>query len=88
MVSAKKGTTAKKTAAAKKNTAAKKSTASTASIKVTAAEKKLLELYREADAETRKNVLKLLRGEQDADDAADSILEDILGVVQTMLENK
>jgi len=79
---AKKTTTAKKTTAAKKTSAAKTST-----MKVTAAEKKLVELYREADSETKKDVVKLLKGEEiDAD--ADSILEGILSVVQDMMENK
>lgn len=79
---AKKTTTAKKTTAEKKTSAAKTST-----MKVTAAEKKLVELYREADSETKKDVVKLLKGEEiDAD--ADSILEGILSVVQDMMENK
>lgn len=72
-----------------KKTTAKKTTSSTAaksaSMKVTAAEKKLVELYRAADAETRKAALKVLKGEEES---TDSILEDILGVVQDMLENK
>ena len=58
---------------------------STTSVKVTAAEKKLLELYRAADTETRKAALKALKGE---DDGSDSLLEDILGVVQDMLIKK
>lgn len=96
LVNAAKGTAAskpaaKKTATAKKTTAAKKltssSSAKTSSMKVTAAEKKLVELYREADSETKKNVVKLLKGEEiDAD--ADSILEGILSVVQDMMDNK
>ena len=53
--------------------------------KVTAAEKKILELYRAADSETKKDVLKLLKGEQES---ADSVLESLLGVVQGMLEEK
>ena len=75
-------TTKKKTTATKSSTSAK---SSTTSVKVTAAEKKLLELYRKADAETRKSALKVLKGE---DDGSDSLLEDILGVVQEMLTNK
>jgi len=59
----------------------------TSSIKVSPAEKKLLELYRKADTETKKAAVKLLKGEGD-EDAANSILEDILGVVQDMLENR
>ena len=74
-------TAKKKTTATKSSTSAK---SSTTSVKVTAAEKKLLELYRQADAETRKSALKVLKGE---DDGSDSLLEDILGVVQEMLTN-
>jgi len=81
--SAKKTTTAKKTATAKKSTSS--SSAKTSSIKVTAAEKKLLELYRAADSDTRKDVLKLLKGEETE---ADSVLGSILEVVQGMLEDK
>lgn len=73
----------------KKTTSSKSSSsksASTTSVKVTAAEKKLLELYRAADSETKKSAVKLLKGDDDA--ATESILEDILGVVQGMLESK
>lgn len=76
---------AKKTT--KKTTTTKKtaSSAKTSSIKVTSAEKKLLELYRAADSDTRKDVLKLLKGEETE---ADSVLGSILEVVQDMLEDK
>ena len=57
-------------------------------MKVTATEKKLVELYREADAESRKAALKVLKGQEDASDSSDSILEDILGAVQDILESK
>lgn len=91
LINAAKGTTAKKTTAAKKTTTAKKTTSSsaakTSSMKVSAAEKKLVELYRVADAEARKAALKVLKGEEDAA-STDSILEGILDVVQDMLENK
>ena len=62
--------TAKKTAAAKKTETAKKaaspkktSTAKKTGTELTAAEKKLLEAYREASADAKKNALKLLKGE-------------------------
>jgi transcriptional regulator with XRE-family HTH domain len=80
--------TSKKTTAAKKKTTTKSSASgksSTTSVKVTAAEKKLLELYRKADAEARKAAVNALKGEGDN---TDSLLEDILGVVQEMLTNK
>ena len=89
LLNAAKGSSEKKTTA-KKTTTAKKATSSSAaksSMQVTAAEKKLVELYREADSETRKAAVKLLKGEAD-DEAADTILENILGVVQDMLESK
>lgn len=92
LINAAKGTgTAKKTTAKKtteKKTTAKKTTSSAAksSVKVTAAEKKLLELYRAADAETKKAAVKLLRGEED--ETSDALLGSILEAVQDMLEKK
>ncbi|MBR0207393.1 MAG: helix-turn-helix transcriptional regulator [Oscillospiraceae bacterium] len=59
---AKKTTAAKKTETAKKTTA-KKTTAKKTDTELTAAEKKLLEAYREASADAKKNALKLLKGE-------------------------
>lgn len=82
-----KSTTAK-TTAAKKTASAGKSGASSgtqSSMKVTAAERKLVELYREADAETRKQALRLLKGE---DDGSNSLIGDILETVQGLLENR
>lgn len=85
-------TTAAKTASAKRKTqtsaSEKKSASSSAaktSVKVTSAEKKLLELYRAADSKTKKDVVKLLKGEEES---ADSVLESLLDVVQGMLEDK
>ena len=68
-------TTAKKTETAKKPTTTAKKPATTAKkpttaakkeeeIKLTAAEKKLLELYRAADKETKEAAVKLLKGEK------------------------
>ena len=76
-----KKTTAKKIAA-KKTTTAKKP-ASTAkstgtSVKVTATEKKLLELYRAADADTKKAAMALLKGEK----------SQLGGILDSILENK
>ena len=93
LLNAAKGTTTKTTAAKKTTTTAKKTTAkkstsssgSKSSVQVTATEKKLVELYREADADTKKEVMKILKGE---DSTADSLLEGILETVQDMLENK
>lgn len=64
--------TAKKTSAAK--TAAPKTPANADStMKVTAAERKLVELYRAATGNQKKAAVKVLRGE------ADSLVDDILG---------
>lgn len=63
-------TTAKKPSAAKTSTTAAKKTSTTAAKKtdtaetLTASEKKLLELYRAADADTKKAAVALLKGEQ------------------------
>ena len=68
-----------------KKTTSSSSTASKTSMKVTAAEKRLIELYRAADTETKKDAIKLLKGEEEL---SDSILEDILETVQDMLEGR
>ncbi len=64
---------AKKTEAkAEAKKPAAKASSSGTSVKVTAAEKKLLELYREADSDTKKAAVSLLKGES-------SGIEDMLG---------
>lgn len=64
----KKTTTATKTAAAKKTTSTAKTTtakkSSGTAADLTAAEKKLVELYRAADSETKKAAVSLLKGEK------------------------
>lgn len=55
------------------------------SITVTATEKKLVELYRAADTDTRKASIKLLKGEENI---AEDILENLLDTVQDMLGGK
>jgi len=88
LINAAKGTSEKKTTTAKKTTSTKKASSSSASktsVKVTATEKKLLELYREADSDTKKDVMKLLKG-GDVDE--DSLLEGILETVVGMLEDR
>ncbi len=75
---AEKKTTAKKTTTAKKPaTTAKKSTTGS-SVKVTATEKKLLELYRAADADTKKAAMALLKGEK----------SQLSGILDEILKNK
>ena len=57
-------TTAAKTTAAKKTAAKTASSTGKSSVSVTAAEKKLLELYRAADSETKTAAVAILKGEQ------------------------
>ncbi|MBO4277834.1 MAG: helix-turn-helix transcriptional regulator [Clostridia bacterium] len=54
----------------------------TVSMRVTATEKKLVELYRAADSQTKKNALKLLKGEGAsalAEDLFESVLNSVTG---------
>ena len=92
LINAAKGTSsAKKTESkkteTKKTSSAKKTSTSSGkkSMQVTTAEKKLVELYRAADSETKKQVVKLLKGENTDED---SLLEDILETVVGMLGDK
>lgn len=64
---------------------ASSSTAGKTSIKVTATEKKLVELYRKADAATKKEAMNVLKGE---DSSAEDVLETIMDSVQSMLGKK
>ena len=72
--------TAKKTSSSSKKT----SSSSGTSVKVTAAEKKLLELYRAADADTKKAAVSLLKGETPE---AGDILTSLLGGAMDVLSN-
>lgn len=84
-------TTAAKTSAAK-TTAAKKPAAKTASstgkssVSVTAAEKKLLELYRAADSETKKAAVALLKGEQ-PNSGDKTVLDGLMDTALDILSN-
>ena len=69
----------KKTDSGKKTTSAK---AAGTEIKLTAAEKRILELYRAADSDTKKAAEKLLKGEKD-----ENILENLLGGAAGLLAN-
>lgn len=86
-VSKKTASTAKKTTSASKKAAstakktgasAKKTTSTGTSVKVSATEKKLLELYRAADADTKKAAMALLKGEK----------SQLGGVLDEILKNK
>ena len=70
---------------AAKGSSSKKTSGSKSSMQVTAAERRLVELYREADSETRKDALKVLRGQ---DSLTEDILEGLLDSVQDMLSGK
>ena len=76
--------TAKKTTASS-STAKKTSSSSGTSVKVTATEKKLLELYRAADSETKKAAVSILKGETPA--GAD-IISKLLGGAMEMFGKK
>lgn len=69
---------AKKTAAAKKTTAKKTSTAKKTtgtSLKLTATEKNLVELYRDASASTKKEAMEVLKADKKPND---SLIEAVL----------
>ena len=70
---------------AAKGSTAKKPAGSKSSMQVTAAERRLVELYRAADTETRKDALKVLKGQ---DSLAEDILESLLDSVQDMFSGK
>lgn len=63
-----------------------KTTASGTSVKVTAAEKKLLELYRKADTDTKKEAIRVLSGEQG--EGLGNLLNSLLGSAIDLLGKK
>ena len=73
--------TAKKPAAGKTASTAKKPASAKSSMQLTAAEKKLVELYRKADADTKKEVMKLLKG---TGDDASELLTSLLSNAMSM----
>ena len=84
--------------AAKGSSSKKTSSASKSSMQVTAAEKKLVELYRKANAENRKAALKALKGEDSLKDeifdalldsvSKEKVLDTLMDSVQDMLSKK
>ena len=79
-------TTAKTTTTAKKTSTTKKtSSASKNAIELTAAEKKLIELYRAADSETKKKAVAVLKGESSE---MSDILTSLLGGAMDMFGKK
>ena len=64
------------------SSSSKKTSSSGTSVKVTATEKKLLELYREADSDTKKAAMSILKGETpESSDVITSLLTGVLGKI-------
>lgn len=80
---AKTASAAKKTSAS--TTAKKTGSASKNALELTAAEKKLVELYRAADSETKKKAVAVLKGESSG---ADDILTTLLGSAMDIFGKK
>ena len=57
------------------------SSGSTSTIKVNSNEKRLVELYRKADSQTKKNAMKILRGSGAGEIAASDILSGVLDAI-------
>ena len=70
---------------AARGSTAKKTSGSKSSMQVTAAERRLVELYRKASTEERKDALKALKGESSL---ADDIMESLIDSVADMLTGK
>lgn len=70
---------------AARGSTAKKTSGSKSSMQVTAAERTLVELYRAADADTRKDALKVLKGQ---DSLTEDILESLMDSVQDLFSGK
>lgn len=71
--------------AAKGSTTQKTSSGSTKTMKVTATEKKLVELYRKADTDTKKAALNMLKGDEDL---TELFLENLMDTVQDLFDGK
>ena len=75
LINAAKGTSSKKTS----------SDSSSSTLKLTATEKQLVELYRKANSDTKKAVMKQLKGE---DTMTDALIGSLLNGVQDMISGK
>ena len=80
---------------AKGSSAKKTSSASKSSMQVTATEKKLVQLYREADSDTKKKVMSLLKGSSSlAEDLLeglldkDDLIDGLMDTVQDLISKK
>ena len=85
LLDAAKGSSSSSAKTSSKTSAKKTTSSSGTSMKVTAAEKKLVELYREADSDTKKKAVSILKGETAG---ADDILGTILSGAMDMLGKK
>jgi transcriptional regulator with XRE-family HTH domain len=91
-----KKTTAKKNTTTKKTTTPKPPASANSTMKVTSTERKLVEAYRLADADTKKRAMNLLKGKEegilggllDGDDISDKVEDVIGGVLGSLLGNK
>ena len=81
--SAKKTTSSAKTASASKTSSANK-TAAKDEMQLTAAEKKLVELYRAADSDTKKAAVSLLKGETPS---TEDVIGNLIGSAVNMFSN-
>lgn len=93
---AKDETSSSKKSTAKKTTAAKTPSNANSTMKVTATERKLVEAYRQADSDTKKRAMDLLKGKDEGmlesilgSDGISDAVEDVLGnVIGGLLGNK
>ena len=74
-----------KSSSSGKTSSSSSSNSNTTSMKLTAAEKKLVELYREADSDTKKAAVKLLKGEKSELSEGSEILTSLLGTAMESL---
>ncbi|MBR5474672.1 MAG: helix-turn-helix transcriptional regulator [Lachnospiraceae bacterium] len=85
LINAAKGSSSAKKTSSASSKKTSSSSASKSSMQVTATEKKLVTLYRDADADTKKAVMKLLKGEEAT---KEEIFETLLDTVQDILAAK
>ena len=86
LVNAAKESTYKKTSSCSaKTSSAKKTSSSKSSLELTATEKKLVELYRAADADTKKSAMSILKGEKPE---SAELLSSLLGNAMELLGGK
>lgn len=86
LVNAAKESTYKKTSSCSaKTSSAKKTSSSKSSLELTATEKKLVELYRAADADTKKSAMSILKGEKPE---SAELLSSLLGNAIELLGSK